>query len=81
MIHRDGLPWFSARRGLRGDAGHREPCATLPESLGRPPSRSLMQPFGGRQKRLPMPRIASAFLPTRRDAWAISMGHYHWSLV
>jgi len=49
----------------RGDAGHRKACATLPESLARPPLRSPMRPAGGRQKRLPIPRIAGtrSFLP------------------
>ena len=37
MTHRDGFPRFSARSARRGDAGHREACATLSESLGKPP--------------------------------------------
>ena len=41
MTHRDGLPRFSARSVRRGDAAHREACATLSESLGIPPLRSL----------------------------------------
>ena len=78
MIDRDGLARFSARSVRRGAAGHRKACATLPESLARPPLRSPMRPAGGRQKRLPMPRIASTLLPTRRTAaWAISLGHDH----
>ena len=32
MTHRDGFPRFSARSAWRGDAGHREPCGTPPES-------------------------------------------------
>ncbi len=40
MTHRDGLPRFSARSVRRGDAEHREACATLSESLGKPPFRS-----------------------------------------
>ncbi len=63
MTHRDGLPRFSARSVRRGDAGHREACATpsanlLAESLGKPPFRSPMRPVGGRRKALTMPRIA-----------------------
>ena len=77
MTDRVRLTRFSARRVRRGDAGHRKACATLPESLGWPPLRSPMRPAGGRQKRWPMPRIAGALLPTRRTAWAISMGHDH----
>ncbi len=46
MTPRDGLPRFSARSARRGDAGHREACATLSaplaESLGKPPFRSPM---------------------------------------
>ncbi len=44
MTHRDGLPRFSATSARRGDAGHREACATLSaplaESPGKPPFRS-----------------------------------------
>ena len=58
MTDRDGLARFSARSVRRGDAGHRKACATLPEGLARPPLRSPMRLAGGRQKRLPMPRIA-----------------------
>ncbi len=43
--HRDGLPGFSARSARRGDAVHRETCATpsvralyRAESPGKPPS-------------------------------------------
>ncbi len=78
MTPRDGLPRFSARRVRRGDAGHRETCATLSESLGKPPPRSSMGPLGGRRKALTtrppqqrrcrcggwMPRIARGFPPT-----------------
>ncbi len=34
MIHRDGLPRFSARSVRCGDAGHRKACATPSETLG-----------------------------------------------
>ncbi len=86
MTHRDGFPRFSARRAWRGDAGHREPRATLSESLGKPPSRSPMRPVGGRRKVLTMPRIACDLAPTRplvttMAAWPIPMGHYRRSLV
>ena len=81
MTHGDGLPRFSARSVGRGDAGHREACATLPESLGRPPFRSRTRPAGGRRNGLTIPRIAGAAPPTRRVACAISMGHYQRSLV
>ena len=81
MTHGDGLPRFSARSVGRGDAGHREPRATLSESLGKPPPRSAMRPVGGRRKVLTMPRIAGDLAPTRRTAWPIPMGHYHRSLV
>ena len=85
MTHRDGLPRFSARSVRRGDAGHREACATLSaplaESLGKPPPRSSMGSVGGRRKAWTMCRIAGDFPPTRRIAWAIPMGHYHRSLV
>ncbi len=81
MTHRDGLPRFSARSVQRGDAGHREPCATLSESFGKPPFRSSLQPVGGRRKALTMSRIAGDFPPARRAAWTIPMGHYRRSLV
>ncbi len=48
MTHRDGLPRFSARGVRRGDAAHREPSATLSESLGKPPFRSPLGLVGGR---------------------------------
>ncbi len=76
MTHRDGFPRFSARSVRCGDAGHRKACATLSESLGKPPSRSRMRAVGGRRKALTMHRIAYSFPPTRRAAYAISMGHY-----
>ncbi len=38
MTHRDGFPRFSVRSVRRGDAPHRKACATLSESLGKPPS-------------------------------------------
>ncbi len=76
MTHRDGLPRFSARSVGCGDAGHRKGRATLSESLGKPPFGSRMQPVGVRRKALTMPRIAGGISPTRRAAYAISMGHY-----
>jgi len=79
--HQDGFPRFLARSARRGDAGHREAGATQPKSLGKPPLRSQMQPFGGRRKALPMRRIASGCPPTRRAASAISMGRYQRNLV
>ena len=79
--HRDGLPRLSARSARRGDAGHREVCATTTESLGKPPFRSRMRPVGGRRKVLPMHRIACTFPPARRAAYAISMGLHQRSLV
>jgi hypothetical protein len=81
MTHRDGFPRFSARSAWRGDAGHREPRGTLPESLGKPPFRSRGRTAGVRREALTMPRIACGSLPTRRLAHAISMGHYQRSLV
>ncbi len=99
MTHRDGLPHasglgFSARSVGRGDAGHREPRATLsespsPQDSGKPPFRSSMRPgsgrIWGRRKVLTMPRIACDLPPARplarRAAWTIPMGHYHRSLV
>ena len=79
--HRDGLPRFSARSVRRGDAGHREPCATTTGSLGKPPFRSRMRPVGVRRKVLTMRRIACNFPPARRAAYAISMGLHQRSLV
>jgi len=85
MTHRDGFPRLSARSAWRGDAGHRKPCATPPESLGKPPFRSGGRTAGGRRKALTMFRIARGFPPTRplarRIACPISMGHYQRSLV
>ncbi len=81
MTHRDGFPRLSARSAWRGDAGHRKPRATPPESLGKPPFRSRRRTAGGRRKALPMSRIARGFPPTRRIARPISMGHYQRSLV
>jgi hypothetical protein len=75
MTHRDGLPRFSARSVRCRDAGHRKACATLPESLGKPPFRSRMRPVGGRRAALTMHRIACGIPPTRRAAYAISMGY------
>ena len=79
--HRDGLQRFSARSVRCGDAGYRKTCATPSESLCRPPFRSRRWSVGGRRKVLPMHRIACTFPPTRRTAYAISMGLYHCSLV
>jgi hypothetical protein len=89
MIHRGDFPRFSARtvrcRDARNPAGHCKACATLSESCGKPPPRSRMKPVGGRRKTLPMPSgnsgIACGSSPTRRTAYAISMGHYQCSLV
>ena len=47
MTYRDGLPRFSARSVRCCDTGHREACATLSESLGKPPFRSRMQSARG----------------------------------
>ncbi len=77
MTPMDGLPRLSARSVRRGDAAHREPSATLSESLGKPPLRSPLRPVGGRRKALTMSRIACGFPPTRRAAWTIPIGHYH----
>ncbi len=76
MTPRDGFPRFSARSVRCGDAGHREACATLPESLGKPPFGSRMRPVGGRRNGVTMPRSAGAVPPPRRAAYAISRGHY-----
>ena len=81
MTHRDGFPRLSARSAWRGDAGHRKPCGTPSESLGKPPFRSRGRTAGGRRKALTMSRIARGFPPTRRIARAISMGHYQGPLV
>jgi len=68
MAHRDGIARFSARNVRRGDAVHREACATQTESLAMTPFRSPMRPAGGCRKRLTMPRIACTVPPTRRTA-------------
>ncbi len=81
MTHRDGFPRFWARSAWRGDAGHRKPCATPSESLGKPPFRSRGRTPGGRREALPMSHNARGSPPTRRIARAISMGHYQRSLV
>ena len=81
MTRRAGLPRFSALSVRRGDAGHREACATPSESLGKPPLRSRMRPVGGRRKVLTMRRIACTFPPARRAAYAISMSHDQRPLV
>ncbi len=79
MTHRDGFPRFSARSAWRGDAGHREPCGTPPESprpqdLGKPPCRSRGRTAGVRREALPLSHIACGSPPARRIAHAISMG-------
>ena len=79
--HRDGLARFSARSARRSDAVYREACATLSVSLAKPPFASRMRRVGGRRNGLTMSRIAGAVPPTRRAAYAISMGHYQRSLV
>ena len=68
MTRRAGLPRFSALSVRRGDAGHREACATPSESLGKPPLRSRMRPVGGRRKVLTMPphRLQLSSYPTSR---------------
>ena len=81
MTHRDGFPRFSARSVHRRDAVHRKVCATTSEGREKPPFRSRMQPVGGRRKTLPMHHIACGLPPTRRAAYAISMGHNQCSLV
>ncbi len=81
MTHRDGVPRLSERSAWRGDAGHRKPRATPPESLGKPPFRSGRRTAGGRRKALTMSRIACGFPPIRRIACPISMGHYQRDLV
>ncbi len=80
MTHRDGFPRFSARSAWRGDAGHRKPCGTPSESLGKPPpvARANRRRASGS---LEMPRIARGSPPARRIARAISMSHYQRSLV
>ncbi len=81
MTRRDGFPRFSARTARRDDAVHRKPGSTPSESLGKTPVRSPQHLVGGRQKTLTMLHIACAFLPTRRNAEMISMGHYYNPLV
>ncbi len=48
MTHGDGFPRLSARSAWRGDAGHRKPCGTPSESLGKPPFRSRRRTGSGR---------------------------------
>ena len=95
MTRRAGLPGFSALSVRRGDAGHREACATPSESLGKPPFRSARRPVGGRRKVLTtrppqqrrcryggwMHRIAGNVPPARRAACAISMSQDQRPLV
>ncbi len=80
MTHRDGVPRFSARSVWRGDAGHREPCGTPPENLGKPPPVARAN-RRGRREALTMSHIACGSPPAQRIARAISMGHYQRSLV
>ncbi len=80
MTHRDGFQRVAARSAWRGDAGHRKPCGTLPESLGKPPPVARAN-RRGRRKALTIPRIARGLPPARRIARAISMGQYQRSLV
>jgi hypothetical protein len=85
MTHRDDFPQFSARTVRCSDAPHRKACATLFESRGKSPFRSRMKPVGGRRKNLPMPSANRGIIfissPTPGTAYAISMGHYQYSLV
>ena len=81
MPHRDGIGRLSVRSGRRSDAAHRKTAATRSESLPMPPFRSPLRSVGGRRRALTMRRIACGAPPTRRIAEAISMGHYHRSLV
>jgi len=74
LTHRAGFRRFSVRSAWRGGAGHREPRATLPESLGKPPFRSPGRTAGVRRETLTMHRIACGPPPARRIAQAISMG-------
>ncbi len=81
MTHRDGFPRRSARSAWHGDAGHRKPRATQPESLGKPSFRSCRRTAGGRRKALTMSRIATPRAPGRTPWEAVSMSHYQRSLV
>ena len=75
MAHRDDFTRFSALGARRGDAGHRKACATLSESLEKPPFRSRMRPVGGRRKALAKRCIAGGILlpdrPHTRSLWVI----------
>ena len=81
MTHRDGFPRLSARSAWRSDAGHRKPCATPSESLGKPPPVGQANRRRASESLDDVPRIARGFPPTRRIACPISMGHYQRSLV
>ncbi len=81
MNHIDCYPRLSERIAWRGDAGHRKPCATPPESLGKPPFRSGRRTAGGRRKAVTMSRLACGFPPTRRIASPLAMGPYQRYLV
>ena len=59
------------------DRGHR----VIPRSVDKDPWRSPIQSVGGRRNGLTMHHIACGLPPTRRTAYAISMGHYQRSLV
>ena len=67
MTHGDGFPRFldSVAHSFRCTASLRR--TLLAKNLGKPPSRLLMQPVGGRRKTLTMHRIACGFSPAR---WA-----------
>ncbi len=65
MTHRDGFPRLSARSAWRGDAGQRKPCATQPESLGKPPPVGQANPRRASES-LDDPSSAAAALPLRR---------------
>ncbi len=80
MAHRDGFPRLSARSAWRGGVRHRKPPATPPENLGKPPSVARAN-RRGRREALTMTHIVCGSPPARRIARAISMGHYHRSLV
>ena len=62
-------------KARRGDAGHRKACATLSESLEKPPFRSRTRPVGGRRKALAKRCIAGGILlpdrPHTQSLWVI----------
>ncbi len=77
MTHRDGFPRFSARSAWRGAAGHRSPCVTPSESIGKPPFRSRRRPAGGRRKASTMSRRTRGFPPTRPMARRIAYAPWY----